>query len=101
MVGEIGGNDYNYALFQGKSFDEVRSLTPMIIQAIKDAVKRVIYHGATRVVVPGNFSIGCLPIYLTGFQSNDPKAYDKFHCLNDLNNLSIHHNNILKQAIGV
>ena len=39
MVGEIGGNDYNYALFQGKSFDEVRSLTPMVIQTIKDAVK--------------------------------------------------------------
>ena len=56
-------------------------------------------YGATRVIVPGNFPIGCLPIYLTGFQSNDSTAYDKFHCLKDLNNLSIHHNNLLKQAI--
>ncbi|XVE55531.1 hypothetical protein DITRI_Ditri03aG0166200 [Diplodiscus trichospermus] len=99
MVGEIGGNDYNYALFQGKSFDEVRNLTPMIIQVIKDAVKRVVAHGATRVVVPGNFPIGCLPIYLTGFKSNDSTAYDEFNCLKNLNNLSIHHNNLLKQAI--
>ncbi|XVF39552.1 hypothetical protein PTKIN_Ptkin01aG0043300 [Pterospermum kingtungense] len=99
MVGEIGGNDYNYALFQGKSFEQVRSLTPMIIQVIKDAVRGVSGYGATRVIVPGNFPIGCLPIYLTGFQSNDSTAYDKFHCLKDLNDLSIHHNNLLKQAI--
>ncbi|XVF36674.1 hypothetical protein REPUB_Repub19eG0077700 [Reevesia pubescens] len=99
MVGEIGGNDYNYALFQGKSFDEVRSMTPMVIQAIKDAVTRVVGYGATRIVVPGNFPIGCLPIYLTGFQTNDSTAYDSFHCLKNLNDLSIHHNNLLKQAI--
>lgn len=38
MVGEIGGNDYNYALFQGKTFEEVRSMMPKVVQAIKDAV---------------------------------------------------------------
>ncbi|XVF64813.1 hypothetical protein PTKIN_Ptkin09bG0196700 [Pterospermum kingtungense] len=99
MVGEIGGNDYNYALTEGKSFDEVRSMTPLIIQAIKDAVTKVVGYGATRVVVSGNFPIGCLPIYLTVFQSNDSNAYDEHHCLKDLNNLSIHYNNLLKQAI--
>ncbi|XVE60417.1 hypothetical protein DITRI_Ditri05aG0127000 [Diplodiscus trichospermus] len=99
MVGEIGGNDYNYALFQGKSLEEVRTMTPMIIQVIKEAVTRVIGYGATRVVVPGNFPIGCLPIYLTGFQTSDSMAYGKFHCLKGLNNLSIHHNNLLKKAI--
>ncbi|XVE60519.1 hypothetical protein DITRI_Ditri05aG0135500 [Diplodiscus trichospermus] len=99
MAGEIGGNDYNYGLFQGKSLDEVRSMAPMIIQAIKDAVTRVAGYGAIKVVVPGNFPIGCLPIYLTRFETNDSAAYDKFLCLKDLNNLSIHHNNLLKQAI--
>lgn len=38
MVGEIGGNDYNYALLQGRSFDEIRSIAPLVVQAIKDAV---------------------------------------------------------------
>ena len=38
MVGEIGGNDYNYSLIQGKTFEEVRSLVPKIVKAIKDAV---------------------------------------------------------------
>ena len=38
MVGEIGGNDYNYALFQGKTIEEVRHMVLEIVQAIKDAV---------------------------------------------------------------
>lgn len=43
--------------------------------------------------------MGCLPIYLTGFQTNDSTAYDKFHCLKDFNGLASYHNNKLKQAI--
>ena len=42
MVGEIGGNDYNYALFQGKTIVEVRHMVLEIVQAIKDFVT-VIY----------------------------------------------------------
>nr|KJB58922.1 hypothetical protein B456_009G234500 [Gossypium raimondii] len=99
IVGEIGGNDYNYALFQGKSFDQVRSMMPLVIQAIKDAVTRVVGYGATRVIVPGNFPIGCFPVHLTVFRSNDSDAYDGFNCLKGLNNLSSHHNGLLKQAI--
>ncbi|KAK8692333.1 hypothetical protein V6N13_075801 [Hibiscus sabdariffa] len=99
IVGEIGGNDYNYALFQGKSFDEVRSMAPFVIQAIKDAVIRVVGYGATRVIVPGNFPTGCFPVYLMRFRSNGSDAYDGFHCHKDLNNLSAHHNALLKQAI--
>ncbi|KAK7831416.1 gdsl esterase/lipase [Quercus suber] len=68
-VGEIGGNDYNYALFQGKTIDEVRHMFLEIVQAIKDIVTfhRVISYGATQVVVPRIFPIGCLPIYLAVF----------------------------------
>ncbi|OMP01259.1 14-3-3 protein [Corchorus olitorius] len=100
IVGEIGVNDYNYALHEGKSFEEVGYLIPKVIQAIKDAVTRVIGYGATRVVVPGNFPTGCFPIYLTEFQTNDSNAYDdEFQCLKGLNNLSIQHNNLVKKAI--
>lgn len=38
MVGEIGWNDYNYALFQGKTIKEVIDMVPEVVQAIKDAV---------------------------------------------------------------
>ncbi|XP_057465115.1 acetylajmalan esterase-like [Actinidia eriantha] len=99
MVGEIGGNDYNYALFQGKTIEEVESIVPDVVRAIKEAVRRVISYGAVRVVVPGNFPIGCMPIYLTAFQTNNSAAYDEHHCLKHLNNFSIYHNDQLKQAI--
>lgn len=39
MVGEIGGNDYNYALFQGKTTEEVEDMVPDVVQAIKDAAQ--------------------------------------------------------------
>ena len=51
------------------------------------------------MVVPGNFPIGCVPVYLTLFHSNKSADYDEFHCLKGLNNLSIYHNDLLKQAI--
>lgn len=39
MVGEIGGSDYYYALFQGKSVEEVKDLVPQVVMSIKDAVQ--------------------------------------------------------------
>ncbi|KAG5536460.1 hypothetical protein RHGRI_024029 [Rhododendron griersonianum] len=80
MVGEIGG----------KSIDEVKSMVPEV---------QVIGYGAARVVVPGNFPIGCFPIYLTAFQSNNPNDYDEHHCLKELNSFSNYHNDKLQEVI--
>ncbi|KAF2317026.1 hypothetical protein GH714_010704 [Hevea brasiliensis] len=38
MIGEIGGNDYNYGFFQGKSVNDLKSMVPNVVKAIKDAV---------------------------------------------------------------
>ncbi|KAK8258732.1 hypothetical protein V6Z12_D13G007500 [Gossypium hirsutum] len=100
MVGEIGGNDYNYAFWQGKTIEEVKTMVPEVVETIKQATKRVIGYGATRLVVPGNFPIGCFPVYLTKYQTNDSTAYDELHCLKELNNFSIYHNYLLQQAIA-
>ncbi|KAH1030393.1 hypothetical protein J1N35_042567 [Gossypium stocksii] len=100
MVGEIGGNDYNYAFWQGKTIEEVKTMVPEVVETIKQATKRVIGYGATRLVVPGNFPIGCFPVYLTKYQTNDATAYDELHCLKELNNFSIYHNDLLQKAIG-
>ncbi|KAL0431810.1 UNVERIFIED_CONTAM: GDSL esterase/lipase [Sesamum radiatum] len=99
MVGEIGGNDYNYAIFQGKTMDELQSMVPEVVHAITNAVKRVLSFGATRVVVPGNFPIGCLPIYKTAFHTNKLAAYDENQCLKQLNDFAKYHNEQLQQAI--
>ncbi|KAM7272663.1 hypothetical protein ACFE04_027326 [Oxalis oulophora] len=103
IVGDIGANDYNYALFQGKKIEQVKALVPQVVAAIKMALSEVTWYGgvygASRIIVPGSFPIGCLPNYLTRFQTNDSSAYDEFHCLKDLNNLASYHNELLQQAI--
>ncbi|KAJ4962042.1 hypothetical protein NE237_021952 [Protea cynaroides] len=99
FVGEIGGNDYNYALFQGKTMDELISLVPYVVGSIQRAVIEVIEFGAARVVDPGNFPNGCFPVYLTAFQTNDTAAYDEFKCLKDLNSFAMFHNDQLQQAL--
>lgn len=55
--------------------------------------------GATRVVVAGNFPIGCLPIYLTTFATDNKNAYDKNHCLKDLNDLAKAQNSLLQRRL--
>ena len=39
MVGEIGGNDYNFAFFGNKSMGEVEKLVPGVVKTIIDAAK--------------------------------------------------------------
>ena len=38
-MGEIGGNDYNYALFQGKTIQEAKHMVPDVVRTIKSAVE--------------------------------------------------------------
>ncbi|XP_021715049.1 GDSL esterase/lipase At5g03980-like isoform X1 [Chenopodium quinoa] len=99
MMGEIGGNDYNWAFFQKMSITEIYKLVPEVVQAIKLAIKEVIKLGAIRIVVPGNFPIGCMTIYLNMFKTNDKSMYDDLQCLKDLNSFAEFHNNKLQEAI--
>ncbi|KMT00192.1 hypothetical protein BVRB_1g020080 [Beta vulgaris subsp. vulgaris] len=96
---ETGGNDYNYALLQRKTIEEVKDMVPQVVETIKEAVRKVISLGATRVVVPGNFPIGCLPIYLASFETKDMNQYDDLKCLKGLNEFAKFHNDALKQAL--
>ncbi|KNA06440.1 hypothetical protein SOVF_181110 [Spinacia oleracea] len=96
---ESGGNDFNYAFFGGKSMEEVRSMVPQVIQNIITAIQELISLGATRIVVPGNFPIGCLPIYLTSFQTNDRTMYDELNCLKGMNEFAMFQNNYLQQIL--
>ncbi|OIT37761.1 PREDICTED: GDSL esterase/lipase At5g03980-like [Nicotiana attenuata] len=99
LVGEIGGNEFFYGLTQGKTMEDLRNMVPEVVQNIVEAVNTVIGFGAIRIFIPGNFPIGCLPMTLTTFLTNNSMAYDENHCLKDLNNLAISYNEHLQQAI--
>ena len=44
LVGEIGGNDYNYAFFEYKPVAEVEKLIPGVVKTIIDAAKVNVSH---------------------------------------------------------
>ncbi|CAN6362713.1 unnamed protein product [Urochloa humidicola] len=97
LMGEIGGNDYNHPFFQNRSFkDEIKPLVPKVVKKIENATKVLIGLGAKTIVVPGNFPIGCIPRYLTMFQSNNPGDYDATGCIRWLNDFAEEHNRALR-----
>lgn len=61
--------------------------------------QRVIGLGASQVIVPGIFPMGCLPGILEDFKSNDKSAYDEHQCLKEFNNFVAFHNNYLQKTI--
>jgi hypothetical protein len=92
-MGEIGGNDYNYWLFargqpRGTPFQYMPDVISRISTAVQDDVTNL---GTKAVLVPGNFPIGCVPQYLSAFQSNG--------CLVWHNDFSQKHNQLLGQEV--
>ncbi|KAJ4781000.1 GDSL esterase/lipase [Rhynchospora pubera] len=93
VVGEIGGNDYNHPLLNGLSLDEVRTFVPDVISTISLTIHELIGRGAKTLLVPNNFPIGCVPVYLTIFQSKKKDDYDpETGCIKRLNEFSQYHN---------
>ncbi|KAL5719862.1 acetylajmaline esterase [Ranunculus cassubicifolius] len=99
VVGEIGGNDYNYLLLQDQ-VEETESIASSVIEVITSAITGLINEGAVTLFVPGNFPIGCMSSYLTIYQSKNNDDYDSTGCLKWLNNLSQSYNNHLQLELN-
>ncbi|XP_064991782.1 GDSL esterase/lipase At1g28570-like isoform X2 [Musa acuminata AAA Group] len=100
LVGEIGGNDYNHPFFQNRRVEEIRTFVPSVVEAISSAITDLIKLGAKKLVVPGNLPIGCVPVYLTQFQTQKLDDYDaKTGCIRWLNEFSQYHNRLLQDEI--
>ncbi|RLN09493.1 acetylajmalan esterase-like [Panicum miliaceum] len=116
MVGEIGGNDYNYAFSANRPAGngernlynfgrmaagvvEATALVPDVVRAVTSAARELLDMGATRLVIPGNFPLGCVPSYMAAVDEKDPAAYDANGCLLALNLFAQMHNVLLQQGI--
>ncbi|KAI5657302.1 hypothetical protein M9H77_26095 [Catharanthus roseus] len=99
LVGEIGGNDYNYAFFVGGTIKQLKTMVPSVVEAIAAATSALIEEGAVELVVPGNFPVGCSAVYLTLFQTPNKAAYDKNGCLKAYNAFAKYHNSQLKLVL--
>jgi hypothetical protein len=47
-MGEIGGNDVNFPMLEGKPIDELKSLVPLVINTIISAVNLRSYSDHTQ-----------------------------------------------------
>ncbi|KAH1063226.1 hypothetical protein J1N35_028213 [Gossypium stocksii] len=101
VMGEIGGNDYNYAFLQGKNTEEILHFVPLVVDTIASAIMELIWLGAVTILVPGNLPIGCSPAYLTYFQGSDVADYDPLTgCITWLNQFSEFHNEQLQKKLN-
>ncbi|KAK4426923.1 Acetylajmalan esterase [Sesamum alatum] len=89
FVGEIGYNDFRDPFLQGKSIQEIQTYVPL----------ELIQLGASQVVVPGNFPLGCFPSFLSVAKRNGSAAYDNFGYLESLNELTSYQNYYLQEAL--
>ncbi|OMO65342.1 Lipase, GDSL [Corchorus olitorius] len=99
LVGEIGGNDYNYAFFLGGGIKQLQAIVPVVVGAIANVTSELIEEGAVELMVPGNLPIGCSAVYLTLFGSGNKTDYDRHGCLKAFNAFARYHNHQLKQAL--
>ncbi|MCO5549200.1 hypothetical protein L7F22_002666 [Adiantum nelumboides] len=97
-LGEIGGNDYNYALAATHSPSQASSLLQPVIAKISSFLDSLLStSGVKNLVVQGQFPMGCLPVYLTTL-NNMP--HDAHGCIAAVSALSDQHNQLLKLAIA-
>ena len=60
----------------------------------------MINRGAKTLLVPNNFPIGCIPRYLTQFQSPKKEDYDpQTGCIKSLNEFAEYHNAMLLEEL--
>ncbi|XP_052107828.1 GDSL esterase/lipase At1g28580-like isoform X2 [Arachis duranensis] len=95
LVGEIGGNDFNYLFYLGRPIEEATTYVPLVINKISWAINKLIDLGAQTLVVPGNFALGCSFVYLRSHPSTDVEDYDEAGCLKSYNNFADYYNNQL------
>lgn len=67
---------------------------------MKLRIQEIIRAGATRLVVSGNFPIGCFPFVVAIFAGNDSTIYDELGCIRRANDLVAFQNNNLKAALA-
>ncbi|KAF3328566.1 GDSL esterase/lipase [Carex littledalei] len=99
ILGEIGGNDYDYMLFSHKTIDYVKSYVPTVIDTINTAAESLLKQGVMYLMLPGLGPMGCTPIVLTIFASTNKSDYDSSGCLKIYNTIASYHTQLLSQAV--
>ncbi|KAI5080207.1 hypothetical protein GOP47_0005686 [Adiantum capillus-veneris] len=94
--GEIGGNDFNYALAAHRPHKVLNSLFKPITHKISSSLDSLLKRGVKHIVVQGQFPMGCISLYLKTL--NGTKT-DKHGCIQSVMQISDRHNHKLKRIV--
>ncbi|XP_010478236.1 PREDICTED: GDSL esterase/lipase At1g28610-like [Camelina sativa] len=101
IVGEIGGNDYNYGFLVGKTVEELKELVPLVISSMSSVITDLVNMGGKTIMVPADFPIGCWSAFLTEYWISNKEEYDPLTgCLKSLNEFIEYHNKELQEEIN-
>ncbi|KAF7018639.1 hypothetical protein CFC21_031906 [Triticum aestivum] len=102
VMGEFGGNDYNFLMSCNRTVEQARVYAPQIVDSISRGVEVLHTDPARRqVVVADIFPIGCLPAILTMLASPNNMEYDGHGCLKSMNKLGRYQSSLLRRRIKV
>lgn len=83
-----------------RTYAEVTTYVPHVVQTISNAAERLILDGAVNLVVPGHPASGCFALTLTVLASSNPADYEPdTGCLKPLNDVGKYHNVLLHQTV--
>ncbi|CAK9321093.1 unnamed protein product [Citrullus colocynthis] len=100
ILGEIGGNDYNYFFLDKRNIEELKPLVPLVLKEIASVILELIELGVETLMVPANIPIGCLPVYVQLYKTTDKDQYDPRNgCLKWLNQFCEYHNEQLQEEL--
>ncbi|KAJ1284550.1 hypothetical protein BS78_03G212800 [Paspalum vaginatum] len=119
VLGEIGGNDYNFWFGAAKPREQAYQFIPDVVARIGSAaqillvrsscrshiyactLRELIGMGAKAIMIPNNFPIGCVPAQLTAHEHDTrPADYDEHGCLRWFNDFSQRHNQALRAEVN-
>lgn len=97
--GEIGLNDYFFAISINGTIAVAESLVPHVVGVIRSALTAVIAAGARTVVVTGMVPIGCEPELLALFPGGVGDYNRPSGCIKRFNELAELHNRALNRML--
>eukprot|EP00253_Pinus_taeda_P033064 PITA_33064 len=90
LMGEIGGNDYNYPFLLRRSMEEVDTFIPL--------VALITLGSAKKILVQNNLPIGCSPSYLTFYATGE--ELDTMGCMPRFNAFAKRSNDLLRASVA-
>ena len=106
FVGEIGGNDYNYAFLKRLQPLQVMALVPSVVAEVERQLDRLLSEQPRikKMIILGQFPLGCISLYLgqAGSNTNTNMSFplDTHGCIAPISAVTDLHDKLLKISVA-